>query len=196
MPPWALARHRPVTFRAQSGIIRSTTVAPMVFKHDASNNDKDQPRATLKRRVQAALMPRRHIQSSTVIISSTPESECNTLVDFPIGNTLITEDDKEDVEADEYVLDPDNCAWTTGRYASTKASKKYGCAQVQCGYTYDLSQDELLDTDNSAWATALPQAPPICQPKSRTWFPSSGRRPQATSGIEPQMLDPEDRAWM
>ncbi|KAI0652620.1 hypothetical protein C8Q79DRAFT_111633 [Trametes meyenii] len=191
---WTLPTQSPIDPNLSQDIIRSTTVAPMVFKYDASGSDKVQPRVTLKSRVQAALMPRRHIQSSTAILSSTSESECSTLVDFAIGDALFREDDSKENVAEEYVLDPDNSAWSRCAYTSPKASKKHGRARIQYA-SGGVTQDELLGPDNSSWMPACPQTPQT-QPKLRTWFPSSPRNPYVTSGIEPQMLDPEDRAWM
>ncbi|KAI0354727.1 hypothetical protein OH77DRAFT_1437402 [Trametes cingulata] len=171
-------------------------VPHQVFNNNASNNDKDQPRSSLKNRVQsrlqAALMPRRHIQSSSVISPSTPDSECSTLVDFPIAHFLIEDPvDEEDVDAKDYVLDAENSAWSTGKYSSCKTSKRHAVGRVQ--YLRPCSQGQLLCAENSAWVAARPCA---SENKLRPRYATSCRHPQATSGIEPEMLDPEDRAWM
>ncbi|KAI0640187.1 hypothetical protein C8Q77DRAFT_1153076 [Trametes polyzona] len=186
----------PIDPNLSQSIIRSTTVAPMVFSSNASNNDKDHSRATLKSRVQSrlqtALMPRRHIQSSTVIVPSVPQSECSTLVDFAIDDTLIKQEVEEiEDDAEDYMLDADNSAWSTGKYTPSKASKRYAGVRVHVREV--PSQDQLLSADNSAWVAARPSA---AQTNSRAWFATAGRRPQATPVVQAQMLDPEDRAWM
>ncbi|KAI0326761.1 hypothetical protein GY45DRAFT_1328522 [Cubamyces sp. BRFM 1775] len=168
----------------------------MVFN---GNSDKDQPRSTLKNRVQSriqtVLLPRRHIQSGSVILPSAPQSECSTLVDFAIDNGAIKEDnDVEEAEAEEFVLGDDNSAWSNGRYKHAKATKKYG--RMRIAYVNStMSQDALLDADNTAWVASTHCA---TQPttKTRTWFTAVNRQPQGGTGCQPEMLDPEDRAWM
>ncbi|KAL1951040.1 hypothetical protein VTO73DRAFT_189 [Trametes versicolor] len=191
-----LPTQTPIDPNLKQSIIRSTTLAPMVFSSNTSSNDKDQPRSTLKTRVQSrlqtALMPRRHIQSSTVILPSGPQSECSTLVDFPIDDALLKQQiDEEEDYTEDYMLDADNSAWSTGKYTPSKASKRYAGARIAMKST--LSQDHLLSADNSAWVAARPCA---AQTKSRTWYATTGRHPQAAPAFQAQLLDPEDRAWM
>ncbi|KAH9854333.1 hypothetical protein C2E23DRAFT_69420 [Lenzites betulinus] len=182
----------PIDPNLNQSIIRSTTVAPMVFSSNASGIDKDQPRSTLKTRVQSrlqtALMPRRHIQSSTLIAPSMSQSECSTLVDFVIDDAP-TKVDEESDEVDDYMLEADNTAWTTGKYTPSKGHKKYADVRVQVNPV----PPQLLSADNSAWVVNRPCA---SQPKSRTWFATTSRHPQPTPTYQAQMLDAEDRAWM
>ncbi|KAI0830836.1 hypothetical protein BC628DRAFT_1416334 [Trametes gibbosa] len=192
---WRLTLAAPIDPNLNQSIIRSTTVAPMVFSNNASGSDKDQLRSTLKTRVQSrlqtALMPRRHIQSSTLIAPSVPQSECSTLVDFAIDDPSAMEHfDEETDDAEDCVLDADNSAWSMGRYTSSKASKRPAGARVQVKAV--LSQDQLLSAENSAWVATRPCA---SQAKSRTWFASASRHLQLTLTFQAQMLEPEDRAW-
>ncbi|OSD00917.1 hypothetical protein PYCCODRAFT_649962 [Trametes coccinea BRFM310] len=145
----------------------------------------------------ALVLQRRHIQSSSVIIPSTPQSECSTLVDFAIEDVLIKdedEDEEEVIQTDEYMLDSDNSAWARGNHTPAKASKNRVRVRVQYA-SGPVSQDELLSADNSAWVAGRPCASQP-KPKTRSWFAAAGRHDQAITGCEPEMLDPEDRAWM
>ncbi|KAJ8472524.1 hypothetical protein ONZ51_g8454 [Trametes cubensis] len=168
----------------------------MVFN---GNSDKDQPRPTLKNRVQSriqtVLLPRRHIQSGSVILPSVPQSECSTLVDFAIDSATLKEDNEpEEAETEEYVLEDDNSAWSNGQYKRAKATKKYGCMRISY-VSEPVSQDALLDADNTAWVAAT-RYPTQSIAKGRTWFAAVSKQSQGTMGCQPEMLDPEDRAWM
>ncbi|KAI9066513.1 hypothetical protein FKP32DRAFT_1565726 [Trametes sanguinea] len=180
-------------------VSRVAHVPAQVFSNNASGNDKDQLRATVRTRMQSrlqtVLMPRRHIQSSSVIIPSTPQSECSTLVDFVVDDVLIKDGDEEEAtQADEYMLDSDNSAWSSGKHTPAKASKNRVRVRVQYA-SGPVPQDELLSADNSAWVAGRPCASQP-KPKMRSWFAAAGRHNQAITGCEPEMLDPEDRAWM
>ncbi|KAH9897618.1 hypothetical protein C8Q73DRAFT_681881 [Cubamyces lactineus] len=168
----------------------------MVFN---GNSDKDQPRPALKNRVQsriqAVLLPRRRIQSGSEIMPSAPQSECSTLVDFVIEGATIKEDnDVEETEVEEDVLSDDNSAWSNGRYKHSKAAKNYGRMRT-VHVNGPVSQDTLLDADNAAWVTSAPCATPSAT-KARTWFTAVNRQSHGVTGCQPEMLDPEDRAWM
>jgi len=84
--------------------------------------------------------------------------------------------------------------------------------QSECSTLVDFVIDEVeddieelndateLDSENSAWLHDAPRSVKSHpQSKSRRLFRSTRARqtkPTNPSGIEPQMLDPEDRAWM
>ncbi|KAI0778908.1 hypothetical protein BD413DRAFT_121581 [Trametes elegans] len=181
----------------------------MVF---SASSDKDHPRATLKARVQAALMPRRRIQSSSAIMPSAPQSECSTLVDFAVGDSLVEqqEEQEDDVSAahchpvasagldavlllqktEDCLLDAENSAWSSGRYTASRAAEKHACVHIQYARRPE-TQNELLPDENTAWASSRPHT---TGSQMRTRFGTSSHRPRAFSGVE--MLDPEDRAWM
>ncbi|CDO74412.1 hypothetical protein BN946_scf184867.g10 [Trametes cinnabarina] len=99
-----------------------------------------------------------------MIIPSTPQSECSTLVDFAIEDLLAKEEDEDEAITDEYMLESDNSAWSNGRYTP---------AQVPA------NRDELLSSENAAWVTARPSARQA-KPKTRSWF-AAGRNNQAMS---------------
>ncbi|KAI8981335.1 hypothetical protein BD414DRAFT_492347 [Trametes punicea] len=174
----------------------------MVFIGNASGSDKDQSRSTLKSRMQSrlqtAFMPqRRHIQSSSAIIPSAPQSECSTLVDFTIEDVAIEEEDNEAVVTENDVLHDDNSAWSNGKHYPVKAFKNRGHIHHQYA-SGQMSQDELLGTDNSAWVGAAPSSASSRQykVKLRPWFTTGHRHSEHLVGCEPEMLDVEDRAWM
>ncbi|KAI0370004.1 hypothetical protein BV20DRAFT_966988 [Pilatotrama ljubarskyi] len=139
-------------------------------------------------------MPRRHSQSSLVISPSTPDSECSTLVDFPIAHFLIKDSvDEEDLDIEDYVLDADNSAWSTGKYMPCKASKRHAGSRAK-HLRGPCSETQLLSAENSAWVA--PARPCASESKSRPRYATTCRHPQATSAVQAEMLDPEDRAWM
>ncbi|RPD64712.1 hypothetical protein L226DRAFT_528913 [Lentinus tigrinus ALCF2SS1-7] len=165
----------------------------MMFNKDASSIDKDQLRhASLRSRVSAigaALKPKRHAQFPAAIAPSEFQSECSTLVDFAVEDVLVKEDDQLHFETEDYMLDAENSAWANGKY-----SKKQKRGRVSQHVLIALpEQTEALGIENSAWGTGKTNDSPS---KTRIRIFSPNRSAQATSGVEPEYLDPEDRAWM
>ncbi|KAI0756217.1 hypothetical protein C8Q80DRAFT_1090694 [Daedaleopsis nitida] len=187
LPNWA-----PIEPNLYPRIIRSATVAYTMFVKNASSIDKDQLRPSLRSRVSAlgaTLRPRRHGQYPSAIVPSTPQSECSTLVDFPIDDYLIKQDEELDFETEETdYLDAENSAWANGKHTvrSPKNQKHTRASQRVLTTT--------LDAENCAWTTASHTAQ--VPAKSRARFFATARTEKAVSGIEPEYLDPEDRAWM
>ncbi|KAM5539929.1 hypothetical protein V8D89_006432 [Ganoderma adspersum] len=188
LPNWT-----PIEPNLNLPIIRSATLAFMMFNQDASSTDKDLLRPSLRSRVSAlgaALKSKRN-----AIVPSAPQSECSTLVDFAIEDVSIKEDTVVEFETEDYMLDADNSAWATGKFSisSSPSPKKQKAARA--AITVPFSQTHVLDSENTAWATTRPAA---SQPvtKSRSRFFGSGRSALGVSGVEPEYLDPEDRAWM
>ncbi|KAI0714747.1 hypothetical protein C8Q76DRAFT_727926 [Earliella scabrosa] len=169
-----------------------------MFAKDASSIDKDQLRPSLRSRVSAfgaVLKPKRHAQYPSAIIPSVPQSECSTLVDFAIEDVLIKQDDELDFETEEYMLEAENSAWATGKYTVSPRSKKSKHSRPSQRVLVTLPESQLIDAENSAWVA--PRATEAhTTTKARTRFFSSSRTDKGTSGIEPEYIDPEDRAWM
>ncbi|PIL31257.1 hypothetical protein GSI_05955 [Ganoderma sinense ZZ0214-1] len=163
-----------------------------MFNQDASSNDKDLLRPSLRSKV-SALGAALKSQKRNAIVPSAPQSECSTLVDFAIEDVLLKEDSAVEFETEDYMLDADNSAWATGKFSISPSPKKHKAARATV--TVPPSQTHVLDSENTAWATARPTA---SQPvtKSRTRFFGSGRPALRAPGVEPEYLDPEDRAWM
>ncbi|TFK88895.1 hypothetical protein K466DRAFT_585136 [Polyporus arcularius HHB13444] len=166
----------------------------MMFAKTASSIDKDQPRhASLRSKVSAALKPKRNSQFPAIAPSGF-QSECSTLVDFAVEDALIKEDGELDFETEEYMLDAENSAWSTGKYSVSSYSKKQKRGASQ-RVLVALPETEVLGVENSAWVTGKSGVSPATT-KIRSRFFSSNRPVQVTSGMEPEYLDPEDRAWM
>jgi len=164
--------------------------------------DRDQLRS-LKNAVQSRLSStfryRRESRFSceTVIAPSAPQSECSTLVDYvPSCNFKDTSEYILEDEQDDWLLEEENCAWTRGKPRAPKPTQRRH-RQSSRGVTHPL-QSEMINAEDRAWA--MPGKPPKNSSKLPC-FPSfsvAGRRTKAPnpSGIEPQLLDPEDRAWV
>ncbi|EJF67368.1 hypothetical protein DICSQDRAFT_176995 [Dichomitus squalens LYAD-421 SS1] len=176
-------------------IIRSATLAFTMFTKDASSNDKELPRSSLRNKVSAfgaAIKPKRN-GSSRLIAPSAPQSECSTLVEFAIEDVFIKEDAALEFETEDYMLDADNTAWANGKFSVSSFPQRQKAARANHSALTPLP--EFLDAENTAWGTARPT---VSQPiaKSRGRFLSSSRPVLGTSGVEPEYLDPDDRAWM
>ncbi|EMD42345.1 hypothetical protein CERSUDRAFT_110854 [Gelatoporia subvermispora B] len=130
----------------------------MLFSKAAYSDNKDQLRS-LKSRMHLKIGPGIQPRSQTSFSLSSPnssavQSECSTLVDFPMG---------ELEEAEEF------------------------------------EDATALGNDNSAWVHDSRSAKTLRQSKPRRLFHSTRSRPTKMinpAGFEPEMLDPEDRAWM
>ncbi|TBU37488.1 hypothetical protein BD309DRAFT_1084654 [Dichomitus squalens] len=190
-------------------IIRSATLAFTMFTKDASSNDKELPRSSLRNKVSAfgaAIKPvnTTHLStppppvmkrngSSRLIAPSAPQSECSTLVEFAIEDVFIKEDAALEFETEDYMLDADNTAWANGKFSVSSFPQRQKAARANHSALTPLP--EFLDAENTSWGTARPT---VSQPmaKSRGRFLSSSRPVLGTSGVEPEYLDPDDRAWM
>ncbi|KAI0713175.1 hypothetical protein C8T65DRAFT_645781 [Cerioporus squamosus] len=167
----------------------------MMFAKAASSIDKDQPRhASLRSKVSAALKPKRHSQFPAIAPSGF-QSECSTLVNFAVEDVLIKEDDQLDFETEDYMLDAENSAWSNGKYSVSSYSKTQKRGRASQRVLVALPETEVLGVENSAWVTGKSSASPATT-KTRSRFFSSNRPAQVMSGVEPEYLDPEDRAWM
>ncbi|KAH9914647.1 uncharacterized protein BXZ73DRAFT_54856 [Epithele typhae] len=167
-----------------------------MFTKEASSIDKDQLRSSLRSKVSAfgaALKPKRHGQYTPEFALSTPQSERSTLVDFIVEDVLINEEDDYEYKTEEYMLDADNSAWGTGKYTIARVSKK--SKRAPCEECL-APQSELLVDENTAWGAAVPQVSNKLRFRLFSTRNSQVQPAPATSGVEPEYLDPEDRAWM
>ncbi|KAI1790972.1 hypothetical protein LXA43DRAFT_890134, partial [Ganoderma leucocontextum] len=191
-----LSNWTPIEPNLNLRIIRSATLAFMMLNQDASSGNKDLLRPSLRSRVSAfgaALKPKRNATHPSAIVPSAPQSECSTLVEFAIEDVLIKEDTAVEFATEDYMLDADNSAWANGKFSVSPSPKKQKATRAAT--LVPFSQTHVLDSENTAWATARPTASqPIT--KSRSRFFGSNRPALGASGVEPEYLDPEDRAWM
>jgi len=98
----------------------------------------------------------------------------------------------EEDEQDDSLLEEENCAWTRGKPRLPKSTQSHRSSARN--FVRSPQQAEMIDMEDRAWA--MPG-----KTSRRTGLPSfaaSVRRAKVPnpSGIQPELLDPEDRAWM
>ncbi|KAI0095169.1 hypothetical protein BDY19DRAFT_69467 [Irpex rosettiformis] len=126
---------------------------PLDTLANMSNTQKDQCRS-LKNVVNSKLNPsfklRRQMSPSkrSIVTLSAPQSECSTLVDFPID--FVEEEDEYPDEEDNSFLSADNAAWSRRRGTQVSAVRN----QSLCKTPERRATAEMLDADDRAWASS------------------------------------------
>ncbi|KAI0347902.1 hypothetical protein BDW22DRAFT_30136 [Trametopsis cervina] len=123
-----------------------------------TNAHKDQLRSlkgVVNSKLNSTLRTRRPMQftNDAMIIPSTPQSECSTLVDFPVD--YATDDlqygDPQSDDTDTYLLDAHNSAWSRPRknQAPSRAVSSHPTKHQQ-----HHGSAQMLDADDRAWGSA------------------------------------------
>jgi len=174
-------------------IIRLTTVITMPYK---GNDNKDQLRS-FKSRLHSTFRPRRNTlaEQDMSITPSPTDSECSTLIDFAnedVEAKGISGMNSEEEATRAVMLEEENCSWVDER-AYNAPLRTSQSSRSTTRHVYSGASD-MIDEDDRAWCMPSKQA----KIKSSPLFSLASRRQKATgrSGLEPEMLDPEDRAWM
>ncbi|KLO20611.1 hypothetical protein SCHPADRAFT_13845 [Schizopora paradoxa] len=165
----------------------------MINPFSTSTSRKDSGLQTMKRRLCGRLSGARTKPSDEIdnkTLCSFTDSDCSTLVDFDLDDVV------EDVETDDVEEDSlpfEEQSWT--RRAASHQPRIPRSAATFYNRGYSELNESLLDEEECSWV--MPRSTTTSASKSR--FALFARQPKQISvrvGLEPQLLEPEERSWM
>jgi len=158
---------------------------------------KDNNLQTVKRRLcgglRALTKPSNAFDNKT--LCSLSDSDCSTLIDYDLDDDL-NDYSSDDIEEDSLPFEEQS--WTRTSIPEQSRVSQDGVAGFR-HYARECSQprqESLLDEEECSWV--MPRSTrntSVAKPR----FALFARRPKISSGragIEPQLLDPEERSWM